>query len=115
MNFELLFADAQPLDQLGVAIRVFALEVVEQAAALTDELQQTASRVMIFCVRFEVLGQVGDAFAEDGHLHFRGAGIALVLAETLDQVGLAVLRQCHGAASTIGPESSLAGTGPSSS
>ena len=45
-----LLADAKALDQLRVALRVLALEVIEQAPALADELQQAATRMMILRV-----------------------------------------------------------------
>ena len=37
-----LLPDAQPLDQIRVAVDVLCLQVVEQRAALTDEHQQAA-------------------------------------------------------------------------
>ena len=86
-------ADTQSLDQLGVAIGVVRSQVVEQAAALPDELEQPAARVVILGVRLEVIREVGDAVAQDGDLHFRGAGIAAVRAVRLDQCGLAFFRQ----------------------
>ena len=49
------------------------LEVVEQPAALADELQQAAARVMILRVRLEVFGQVVDALAEDARPGLRGS------------------------------------------
>src|SRR2546423_1882855 len=70
-NLKSLLADAEPLDQLCVAIAVFAFEVIEQPAPLTDQLQQSAPRMMILDVRLEVLGQVADAFAEQRDLDFR--------------------------------------------
>ncbi len=38
-----LLADAEPLDELRVAVGVLALQVVEQAPALADELQEAAA------------------------------------------------------------------------
>ena len=76
----MLLADAQAADQIGVALRVLALQVVQQAAALADQLEETAARVMIFRVRLEVLGEIADAFAENGDLNFRRAGVGFVRA-----------------------------------
>ena len=73
-----LLADTEPLDQLGVAVRVLALEVIEQAPALADEFEQPTARVMVFGVRLEVFGQVVDAFAQNRDLNFRRAGIFVV-------------------------------------
>src|SRR5690606_12790338 len=73
-----LLPDAKSLDQLGVAGCVLALEVVEQTTALSDELQQATSRVMVLGVRLEMLGQVVDALAEERHLDLGGAGVRFV-------------------------------------
>ena len=61
-------------------VGIFALQIVQQAAALADQLEETAARVMIFRVRLEVLGEIADAFAENGDLNFRGAGVGVVRA-----------------------------------
>src|SRR5688572_13907339 len=90
-----LFADAQAADQFGVALGVFALQVIQQAPALADQLEETASRVMIFRVRLEVLGEIADAFAENGDLNFRRAGVGFVCAVRRDELGLTVLIECH--------------------
>ena len=46
----MLLADTKPLDQLGVAIGIFALEVVEKTAALPDQFEESAPGVMILGV-----------------------------------------------------------------
>src|SRR5262249_35409404 len=51
-----LLADAEAGDQLPVAIHLAALEIVEQAPALADELQEPATRMVVLHVRLEVLG-----------------------------------------------------------
>ena len=77
---DFLLADAEPLDQLGVAVGVLALQVVEQAAALADQLQEPAAGVMILDVCLEMFGQVVDAFAEERDLNLGGAGVGVVRA-----------------------------------
>src|ERR1051326_4219377 len=64
-------SDAEPLDQRLVAPFIGALEIIEQLAALGNELEQAASRMVIVDVRLEMLGQAGDPFREDRHLYFR--------------------------------------------
>lgn len=39
--------------------------------------------MMIFCMDLEVLGKVFDALTQQRHLHFRGAGIALMKSKLL--------------------------------
>src|SRR4030095_15212199 len=70
-----LLPNTEPLDQLGVAIRIFALQVVQQASPLTDQLQKAAARVMILRVGLEMLGQVIDALAQERDLYLGGSGI----------------------------------------
>src|SRR4029077_5537629 len=50
-------SDAEPLDQILVAPFVGALEIIEQLAALRNELEQAASRMVVVDVRLEMLGQ----------------------------------------------------------
>jgi hypothetical protein len=66
-----LLTNAEALDEFGVASGILALEIVEQATTLADELQQPTAGMMIFCVNLEVLGEVVDALAEECYLDFR--------------------------------------------
>src|SRR6266851_6796403 len=61
----------QALDQGVVALAVPGLEIIEQPAALADHLEQATARMMILRVALEVLGEIGDAFAQDGDLNLR--------------------------------------------
>jgi hypothetical protein len=65
-----LFSNVQPFDQIRVSLGVFELEVIEQPAALADEHQEAAAGMVILRVRFEMLGQIVDALAEDRDLNF---------------------------------------------
>ena len=73
-----LLPDTEALDQLGVAIRILAFQVVQQAPPLTDQLEKAAARVMIFRVGLEMLGEVIDALAEERDLYLGGSGIGCV-------------------------------------
>ena len=73
-----LLADAQAADQIGIALRILALQIVQQAAALPDQFEEASARVMIFRVGLEMLGEIADAFAENGDLNFRRAGVGIV-------------------------------------
>src|SRR5690606_38216359 len=66
---------AQLLDQALVALVVLALEIVEQAAAAVDQLQEAAAAVVILLVDLEVLGQLLDAGGQQGDLDLRRAGV----------------------------------------
>ena len=85
-----LFAQAQALDELGIAVRVLVLEVVQQAAAAADHLEQAAAGVVILGVGLEMAGEIVDAGGQQGDLDFRGSGIgggALVILEDLGLLG----------------------------
>lgn len=83
-------ADTELLDEFAVFEDVAVLDVDEQATTLTNEHEQTAARMVILGVLFEVLGEVADALGEDRHLHFGTARIAFALAEFLDELGSAL-------------------------
>src|SRR5690606_4981380 len=69
-------AQPQPFDQLLVTVAILALEVVQQLAALIDQLQQATTGVMVGLVLVEVLGQLADAGGQQRHLDFRRTGVA---------------------------------------
>src|SRR5688572_23189134 len=99
-----LLANAEASNQLGVPIGVLALEIIQQAPPLADQLQQPAARMVILRVYLEVLGEVIDPVAENRDLHFRRSGVAVVRPVVSDDPGLAVLVQRHVSSSTNGPE-----------
>src|SRR5262245_24315650 len=88
-------ADAQPSNELGVAIDVLLLQVVEQPAPLADELQEAAARVVILGVDLEVIREVVDSLAENCHLHLGRASVGGVRFVRTDDVGLSLFRESH--------------------
>jgi hypothetical protein len=58
-----------------VALGIVFFEIVEQATPLADQHEKTAARAMIFLVRFEVLRQLTNAFAQQSDLDFWTARI----------------------------------------
>src|SRR6266850_6398840 len=46
-KFLKLLPDSEPVDQLAIAGGVLRLQIIEQAAALADQLQQSAARVVV--------------------------------------------------------------------
>ena len=73
-----LATQAEAADQFVVLLDVPAFEVIEQAASLRDHLEQSAPRVVVFLVRFEVLGELVNACSEQRDLHLRRPRVALV-------------------------------------
>jgi hypothetical protein len=91
-----LLADPEALDHLGVAVRVLALETVEETAALAYELEEAPARVVVLRVRLEVLGEVADSLAEERDLDLGGSGIAFVGLVRADNFGLTFLAEHEG-------------------
>ena len=71
----LLFAEAKSLNHGFVALGIVFFEVVEQATPLADQHEKTAARAVILQVRFEVVRQLTNAFAQQSDLDFWTAGI----------------------------------------
>ena len=68
-------AQTELFDQGLVALVVFALQVVQQAAAAVDQLQQATTAVVVLLVGLEVAAEVLDAGGQQSDLDFRGAGV----------------------------------------
>jgi hypothetical protein len=71
----LLFAEAESLNHGFVALGIVFFEVVEQATPLADQHEKATARAMIFQVRFEVVRQLTNAFAQQSDLDFWTARI----------------------------------------
>jgi len=72
-----LAPDPEALDERAVPVDVGGLQVLEQAATLSDQQQQAAPAVVVVLVGLEVLGQVRDALAQQCDLDLGAAGVAL--------------------------------------
>ena len=90
-----LLSDVQPLDEIGVALGVFALEVIEQPSSLSYQLQQPPAGMVILCVDLEMLGEVVDALAEERDLNLRRARVTVVCLVRPDNAALPVTAQRH--------------------
>ena len=82
----LLLANAEFLDYVLITLGIVVLEVVEQAATLTDHHQETAAGGVILLVRLEVFRQLTDPFTKHGDLYLGAAGIVIVRAEPVNDV-----------------------------
>ena len=56
---------------MRVALAILTFEVVEEPPPLTNELQEPATRVMVFGVNFEMFSEVANALTQNRDLHFR--------------------------------------------
>lgn len=84
-------ANTELLDEFAVFEDVAVLDVDEQATTLTNEHEQTAARMVILGVLFEVLGEVADALGEDRDLNFSATRILSILAIFGDELCGALL------------------------
>ena len=85
LNFGQLLAQAKTFNNLAVPIRVAAVEIVQQTAALIDHHDQSAARCVVFHVGLEVRGQIVDPLAQKRDLHFGRACIFNMGPELFDQ------------------------------
>src|SRR5688572_27001100 len=84
-----LLANPERVDELAIAVDTLRLEIVEEPATLTDQLQEPTARMMVLRVGLEVLREVSDPLGEERDLHLGGTGVPLVRRELLDHVLLA--------------------------
>lgn len=62
-ELQCLLANAKLTDDVPITIGIVCLQIIQQAAALAHEHQQTAPGGMVFLMRLKMLGQLSDAFA----------------------------------------------------
>jgi hypothetical protein len=87
-----LLAEAQLGDDCPVPLYVNFVEVSELPTALSDHLQEAASRVVVFTVAAQVLRKVIDPFREQSNLHLGGACVRRVLLVFLNDFGSTLCR-----------------------
>src|SRR5271157_4426602 len=80
-----LLADTEFADYVAIAVGIVRLQVIQQAAALADQHQQSTPRGMVLLVDFEVLGQFANPLTQNRDLDFRRAGVCIVSAEAFNQ------------------------------
>src|SRR5205085_2279925 len=89
-----LAAQAELADEFVIPFDVSTLEVVEQAPALRDHLEQPPARVVVLLVSLEVLGQLVDTLREQSYLHLRRPRVAFVRLVLVDDAFL-YFRRCR--------------------
>jgi len=73
-----LMAQLQLLGNGLISGEIGGVEVIQKAAALADHFEEAAARAVVFDVFLQMLGQVIDPLGEQGHLHIRRPGVALM-------------------------------------
>jgi hypothetical protein len=87
-----LFSNVQFLDQGPVFLNILLFEVVQEASALSNQLNQGALGVEVFLVSSQVGGQVVDPMGEQRNLTFCGTRIGFRTAMLFEDVGLDFIR-----------------------
>ncbi len=73
-----LSPDAQLLDQAPVRLFTGPSQVLEQGPSLAHEQEKPAARVVVLLVDLEVLGDLPDPLAEEGHLDLGRSRVAVL-------------------------------------
>lgn len=84
-HFWLLF-ESQSFNEFSVCLCVFALQIFEETAALSDLLEKSTAGAEIFAVSFEVAGKLLYLFRKNCDLHLRRSGVGFMGAELLDDL-----------------------------
>src|SRR5581483_2531106 len=100
-GFPELAAEAELLDEGAVALEILALQVVQEPAAATDQLEQATTRVVVVLVRAQVLGQGVDPLGQHRDLDFGRARVRLVFPELADVLQLLFLGEGHRASPLV--------------
>ena len=90
-----LSAQAQTLNQILIACIIAVFHIIEKTATLADQFQQTAARVIILRMGFEMLSQIGNAFRQNGHLDFGRTCVAVTCGIFFNQRSFALKRYRH--------------------
>ena len=101
-----LLTQVEFLEQVFIPVRVRLAEVIEQAPAHRDHLEEAPARGMIFGVGLQVFRQMSDPAGEECHLHIRAAGILLMKLECREIHRVAAF--CHNEVRSVGEECRLA-------
>ena len=94
---------SEAADQLRIRLPVLTLQVTQKTVALADHHDQPPAGVIIMLVLAHVVGQRIDPLREQRDLHLRRAGVALMRAIFVDDIGLLIQRKSHGSRFSVGP------------
>src|SRR5436190_5443655 len=90
-----LAAESEPSDDGAVARVVLLDQIGKKAAALADELEEAASRMVVLGKAAEMLGQALDPLGEERDLDFRRSGVTVLGGKPGDDLLLLDSRERH--------------------
>lgn len=85
-----LAAQVKLLQNFLVARRVALVQVVKQGTALTNHLQETTARMLVFLVSLEMFSELLDLLGEDADLHLRRTSVTLVGGQAGNNLGFSL-------------------------
>jgi hypothetical protein len=77
-------AETKVLDDLPISVHVSASQIVQEAAASADHLEESAAAMVILRVGAKMISEVVDPLREEGDLDTGRAGVGLVVPVTLN-------------------------------
>ena len=90
-GFSSLCAQAELLDQLAILLEIALLQVLQEPPPPANQLQQAASRMMVFRVCAQMLGGLVDTPCQERDVHLWRAGVSLVATMLADDLLFASL------------------------
>jgi hypothetical protein len=91
-----LLSQAKLFDDVLISFNIRSSEVVQEPSSLTHQFEKTPSRVVVFLVNFEVVGQIIDPIAQNSYLHFRRARVPVMQFKPVNNFLFGFWIQCHG-------------------
>jgi hypothetical protein len=86
---------AEPFDKRLIPRLISCLDIVEQLAALGNELEEPTARVIVFEMGLKMLGQICDTLSQNRYLNLWRTGVARLLSIVVDQRLFALGRNRH--------------------
>src|SRR5262245_28248282 len=90
-----LLADLQPGNQIDVAGRIPATDIVQQSSPPADQHQQATPAGMVLDVLLQVIGQLVDSLRQNGDLHIGRTGVSLRTTVILNELRLPIFGNRH--------------------
>ena len=87
-NHPELFSQAKTGYDIPITLWVLFADVLEQRGPCANHFQQSPAGGMVLAVALEMLGQLVNLLGQQGNLHLRRTGIALVHLEVMNDFSL---------------------------
>jgi hypothetical protein len=89
-----LLTEFEGSDELGIALSVRFLEVIQETATLANHFEKATLGVMILWVALEVFVEFVDVSRQQSDLNFRRTGVSSALSEFLNDCSFLFFNYC---------------------